>query len=265
MIQLIIDEAMPHISKATLILKGDADDCTLVILCDPKEKGAKINPITVKGTAKEVEENLSDAIKAVFTDNKEVLTNYKEVASEVKKATGKKSTLKDDEKKEEKKVETKPPAPVEKKEDDFKPNKDQKAVLKKAEEAIAKAEKTTDLDMVNYLENQYLKEYEKVAIPENLVKQFKDKFEEIRKAKGAEETEETSEGSEDGVKEKGAEQEDDLFTTPAPAAKTAAVKETPKKEEKKKEVKEPAKKKEEAAAPAATTEKKDEEEGEIIF
>ena len=186
MIKLLATEVLPHVEKATIIITGDTEKTVVVVICDPKDDGKKVKPITIKGTAEEVEAALGEAIQAVFTDNKEVLTNYKDVAADVKetkkteKLPVKKTTKATAAKETAEPEETDEPAEETAKEE-VKYSKEQKTAQKKAADALTKAKNSKDPDMVNYLTTQYLKEYEKAKMPEAEIEQLKNDFAAILK------------------------------------------------------------------------------------
>lgn len=179
MMKLFINEVLLHVDKATIILSGTKESCVVAIICDPKEKGIKVKPITIKGTLAEVEDALEKAVKEIFTDNKEVLTNYKDVAKEVKtsatKTTAKadskaKVGTEEDEEKEAEKVPVK----------EFSYTKEQKALLKKGTEAVEKAGQASDPDMVDYFEKEYMKKYTAAGLPQSDIDALAASFTKIR-------------------------------------------------------------------------------------
>lgn len=261
MIKLFTSEVLPHVAKATIIISGDKEKCVVAIICDPKEKGVKVKPITIKGSAEEVETSLETAIKEIFSANKEALSNYKDVAKDVKSATSK-TTAKKDVKAAETDEEEEEPTKGEKVEPP-KYSKEQNLLLKKGKEAVEKAGETSDLDMIDYFENQYVKKYTEAAIVQADIDDLKAKFAKIRESKG---------GAKPAAETKEKEEVDDgLFAKPADGKTTTETKtstktaETKPKEEKKEEKK--AEKKEEkkdSGKPASTT-AKEEDDSNMIF
>lgn len=246
MIKLIVSEALPHISKMTVIISGDEKHCTLSLIPDSKEKGLKVTPISISGSAEEVEKNFAEAIKAVFTDNSDVFTNWKDVAKEVK-AAGNKTAATTTVKKEEPVKEEKVKAPEY--------NKEQNNVIKKGKEAIEKAKQATDPEIVQFFENEYVRKYAEVKLGETETAALKAEFAEIRKKFG------------DDKEEKEDDNADGLFAKPAEdkkVEKTTAKKEDKVKEEKKDDKKaDKTEKKEEKAA--TTTEEVEDGDGGMIF
>lgn len=265
MFKIIAKEVLPHVKKVSVVITGDEEKCSVVIITEPNDKGVPVQPITLRGSAQQVDDGFKQAIQAVFTDNGELFSNYKEVAKDVKSKAGSgkttastaKETTKDEKKEEPKKAE------VKKEEPKVVYNKDQKTALAKGDEAVAKAEKTEDPDMVNYLEKEYTKKYKAAGLGDKEVADLAARFTKVRKDKGFDSEEEeldNSAGSEAVTdEEKDEAPAEDLFTsTPAakvekpaaakPAATKAAAPPPPKKTDK----------------PAAGKAKEDEDDG-MIF
>ena len=194
MVVKLAEEVLPHVSKITIIIAGTAEALTLAMISDKKEKGGvAILPINIKGSAAEVEAELANAIKLVFADNKQVFSNAVEAAEAVKAAATTTSTtkkphkttiksktdkeLEDEKDEEEEKEEETKPEPV-------KLNAAQTKVQKDQKKNFDRAEKTIDLDVVAFVEKEIVKAYEAAKMPEQVMIELKEKFEEIRAAKG---------------------------------------------------------------------------------
>ena len=257
MVVKLAQEVLPHVSKITIIIAGTAEALTFAMISDKKDKGIAVVPINIRGTAEEVEAELAGAIAKIFTENKQLFSNVEEAATAVKEAAkkpvtasgtksgpkSKTSTKKDDEKDddddaEDEKEEAKP-APTKLTPTQIKVQKDQK-------KNFDRAEKATDVDVVNFVENEISKAYKAALMPEDVFVDLKVKFDAIREKMGKPKSEAPSVG---------------MFAGDAAAGKE--------------EVKEPAKEKEKApvtkpAAEPAVEEKKATpaaaaEEEEIIF
>lgn len=234
MIKELLSVALPHVKAVTIILKGDEENCTLAVICDPKDSGPKVKPINISGPAAEVEEAFEGAIQKIFVENGKLFTNVDDVVEDLKNppkeekkstpSTSKSSTKKPEPKKEE------PKAPE--------LTKGQKAAVTRVEEMKGKAEKTDDVDMVNYLEKQAVDLYTKEKFDENAITAIKGDFDIIRKKldsgeEGPDQEQETE--PEEGLFA-GKEQEEKQPETKAKADKKApAKKEEPKKPEPEKE------------------------------
>jgi len=263
MVVKLAEEVLPHVSKITIIIAGTAEACTLAMISDKKEKGGvPVLPINIKGTAAEVEAELANAIKLVFADNKQVFSNAVEAAEAVKvaatkpaststKSKSKTSTKKDegekdDDKDDDDEKEEVKPEPIKLSPTQTKVQKDQK-------KNFDRAEKATDPDVVNFVENEIAKAYKTALMPESIMQELKEKFDGIRNKLGKPKEEAPGTGMFAGA----AEQSKQASVAPTTEHKVEPKVE-PKVEEKPKV--EEAKPAPAAAAPAAQT-----EEEEIIF
>jgi len=265
MVVKLAEEVLPHVSKITIIIAGTAEACTLAMISDKKEKGGvPVLPINIKGTAAEVEAELANAIKLVFADNKQVFSNAVEAAEAVKvaatkpasttstKSKSKSSTTKkdedekDDDKDDDDEKEEVKPEPIKLSPTQTKVQKDQK-------KNFDRAEKATDPDVVNFVENEIAKAYKTALMPESIMQELKEKFDGIRNKLGKPKEEAPGTGMFAGA----AEQSKQASVAPTTEHKVEPKVE-PKVEEKPKM--EEAKAAPAAAAPAAAT-----EEEEIIF
>lgn len=266
MIKQIVQDALPHLKKMTIIISGTEERCSVVLMPESKEKGMQITPINALGPVDKVEETLEKAIKAVFADNSDVLSNYEDVAKEVKSggkgekvapaktastkpspAPKKSAKVKDsaEETPEEENDETgeenaQEPAP-----EKVTYTKDQKALIKKVEDSVKRAEGSSDPAMWAFCRSSSIKNYKNGNLPEADITALEAKFEEIRKAKGFAVPEADGE-------ENAPDPQDGLFKQDEKAEKKAEVK----KEEKPVEKTPPAK--------AAETSNEDEDDG-MIF
>lgn len=221
MIDKIVTEVCPLVSKVTIIISGTPEKANVAILCDAKKDGQKVKPITMSGPANELDAELAKAIQVVFTDNKELISNVNEVAADVKK-TATKSTAKksstttkkedaatDDDKDEEEEEGTEDAPEVK----PFKPNKDQKKAETAYKASLEKAQKSNDQDMINFLKKQTTESYDKAGMPEDVKAAMIKSFEDIVPAAGK--TDLFNNGSGEKKEEKKAE-------APAPAVDTTA-------------------------------------------
>lgn len=204
MIKQIVQDALPHLKKMTIIISGTEERCSVVLMPESKEKGMQITPINALGPVDKVEETLEQAIKAVFADNNEVLSNYEEVAKEVKsggksekvapaktastkpspapkksaktKESAEETPEEDDETTEENTQETEP--------EKVTYTKEQKALIKKTEDSVKRAEGSSDPAMWAFCRSSSIKNYKNGNMPEADIKALEAKFEEIRKSKG---------------------------------------------------------------------------------
>lgn len=242
MIKMLAEHVLPHVDGLTLIMAGNDDGIITISVISDKKKLA-VAPINIKGPAAEVEAELERAIQKIFIDKAALLSNVDEVAEEVKpeekstvskgtagknvKTTTSKSSTKTKIKAEETEEEIE-----EEEEEEVKLTADQKKEAKTQEKNFERAEKTTDIDVVNFVEKEVLKAYEKVKMPEQKIAEAKERFEACRTkiGTGAKSTTEQAPAGEG------------LFTnastTPAdkPKEKKEESKAEPVKEEKKAEV-----------------------------
>jgi PRTRC genetic system protein E len=264
MVVKLAEEVLPHVSKITIIIAGTAEACTLAMISDKKEKGGvPVLPINIKGTAAEVEAELANAIKLVFADNKQVFSNAVEAAEAVKVAatkpasttstksksktsTTKKEDEKDDDNDDEDEKEEVKPEPIKLSPTQTKVQKDQK-------KNFDRAEKATDPDVVNFVENEIAKAYKTALMPESIMQELKEKFDAIRDKLGKPKEEAPGTGMFAGAAEQSKQKS---------VAPTTEHKVEPKVEPK---VEEKPKVEEAKAAPAATAPAATTEEEEIIF
>jgi hypothetical protein len=260
MVVKLAEEVLPHVSKITIIIAGTAEALTLALISDKKDKGGvAILPINIKGSAAEVEAELANAIKLVFADNKQVFSNAVEAAEAVKASANKpaslktasssksKSTKKEDEEDEDKEDDEK----VE--EEQKKPSKltpTQIKVQKDQKKNFDRAEKATDVDVVNFVENEIMKAYKTALMPEDVFVDLKAKFDGIRDKMGKPKEEAAATGMFAGAAEQS--KQPSVAPTTEHAVKEPVVEKAAPKVEEKKPAPAP-------AAPAAT------EEEEIIF
>jgi PRTRC genetic system protein E len=195
MVVKLAQEVLPHVSKITIIIAGTAEALTFAMISDKKDKGIAVVPINIRGTAEEVEAELAGAIAKIFTENKQLFSNVEEAATAVKEAAkkpvtasgtksgpkSKTSTKKEDEKDddddaEDEKEEAKP-APSKLTPTQIKVQKDQK-------KNFERAEKATDVDVVNFVENEISKAYKAALMPEDVFVDLKVKFDGIRDKMG---------------------------------------------------------------------------------
>jgi len=188
-------KALSHVSKLTMIMSGEEDSLTIVLIADPKKDGVKVQPISIKGTYAQVEEELEKALDMVFEKNDAVLSNAAIVADAVKKSAETKTKKADP-----KKPSASKPAPADK--DMFKDKEEepettdeedvddpeettdeeetptpvitklpektpaQKAAEKSCKDIIEKVKTTTDPDMVSFLRKQAIAACEKAKVPQ---------------------------------------------------------------------------------------------------
>jgi PRTRC genetic system protein E len=194
MVVKLAEEVLPHVSKITIIIAGTAEALTLAMLSDKKEKGGiPVLPINIKGTAAEVEAELANAIKLVFADNKQVFSNAVEAAEAVKvaatkpaststKSKSKTSTKKDEDEKDDDKDDDDEKEEV--KPEPIKLSPTQTKVQKDQKKNFDRAEKATDPDVVNFVENEIAKAYKTALMPESIMQELKEKFDGIRNKLG---------------------------------------------------------------------------------
>lgn len=87
-----IKTTLRHCTKLTVLVTGDDEKLSVVIIADPKTD-IKVQPILVKGTYEEVKAELPAALDEVFSKNDTLLTNAKVVSEGLKKAAENKANV----------------------------------------------------------------------------------------------------------------------------------------------------------------------------
>lgn len=190
MIQMLAEHVLPHVDGLTLIMAGTDDGIVTISVISDKKKLA-VAPINIKGPAAEVEAELQRAIQKIFIDKKEMISNVDEVAEEVKpeeKTTVSKTAAGKNVKTTTKKAGAKTTIKAEETEEEAQEEEveevvltaDQKKEAKAQEKNFERAAKTADPDVINFVEKEVIKAYEKVKMPEQTITEAKNRFAEYR-------------------------------------------------------------------------------------
>jgi PRTRC genetic system protein E len=195
------------LTKASFSMTISAKDDSISVTVIPKGKnGVAISntPLALSGTADELDEKFVPEIINALGESLGFLTN----AAEFKESAKKQEAKAKEAPKAAATTGKAAPAPAATKEKPVELNADQKKAKANADKSLEAAEKAADVDIKVFHKNQTLKAYTAAKMPQSLIDELTEKFDDLIKSKKA-----------TGEAETPKSEEKDLFTPPADAPK----------------------------------------------